>query len=107
MASIGFAPNTQEFMTIPFNQPSQASFVAPPQAKLTPDACGMAYDGGLMYCSPTVGECIYHKPGSTAWTLPSEMQPGFVVLQPACAIIGGKLWMSGGSPTLGTCIFKA
>ena len=73
----------------------------PPPSKLEYDACGMAYDEGLLYCSPIKSVCFDHKLGSDGWTQPSEMQPGFVAQEPGCAIIGGKLWMSGGSPTLG------
>ena len=77
-----------------------STLAVPPQSKLGYDSCGIAYNGGLLYCFPTRGVCIYHKLGSGTWTEPIKMQPGFVTKEPGCAIIGGKLWMSGGSPTL-------
>lgn len=101
VASIGFIASAQEDLTFPTNLNAQAMFPPIPQAKLNMDSYGMAYDEGLMYCSPTTGVCIYNKLGSNNWTEPSEMQSGFVAQTPGYAVMGGKLWVSGGSPTMG------
>ena len=104
VASIGNGPNAQEELTFPLNPNNEIIYAIPPLSKLRSDACGIAYDEGLLYCSSKIGECIYHKLGTGDWTQPSVMQPGFITQEPGYAIIGGKLWMSGGSPTLGNIL---
>ena len=104
VACISAGSNSLQDLTIPLNQNDMSTLAVPPPSKLEEHACGMAYDGGLLYCSPYIGECMYHKLGTAGWTQPIEMQPGFVTKEPGCAIVGGKLWISGGSPTLGNYV---
>ena len=86
----------EDDLTIPLNQNSQIAFPHLPLTKRKVYSYGMEYQSGLLYCNLELGLCSYHKLGTSTWTEPPELQPGFIAREPGCAVHNGKMWIMGG-----------
>lgn len=97
LALIGSGTSQRDDLVLPMARSPQITF--PPLEPIYQKkyACGMAYQGGLLYCAIVFGICLYHKLGSPGWTQPPELQPNFARQHAGCTVFNGVMWITGGA----------